>query len=193
MSWPADSDEALIDALAAARPAQTDVVGQALLAAVRGALTGEHELDRTLVRELLGAYEVGVGGEPVLVVPKRSMFAYVVGLVIAATAPSQVGASKTSQPGAGTVDAKTRAAIEAVAYDYVDGQLEGRGQGHLGDRLVDDHHHGLDGAAGAPGEVVDVEGDLLFRRRLGPLLRLVGCFGRVSHRCSPPGASPGGS
>lgn len=122
MSPPADSDDALIDALAAARPEQTDAVGQALLATVRGALTGS--VGPAL--ELLGAYEVA--GEQVLVVPKRSMFAYVVGLIIAATAPSQVGASKTLQPGAGTIDAKTRAAIEAVAYDYLDGQLEGDAQ-----------------------------------------------------------------
>lgn len=121
-----DSEEALIDALAAARPAQTDAVGLALLAAVRGALTASGDDGRASA--LLGAYEVDVAGESVLVVPKHGMFAYVFGLIIAATAPAQAGASKAAQAGAGSVDAQTRAAIEAVAYDYVDGQLEGDAQ-----------------------------------------------------------------
>jgi hypothetical protein len=55
------------------------------------------------------------------------MFASVLALIIAVTAPAPVGApsSKTSQS---VIDAKTRAAIEAVAFDYVDGQLEGDAQ-----------------------------------------------------------------
>lgn len=60
------------------------------------------------------------------------MFASVLALIIASTAPAQAGAPRskptTSRPGPAEIDAKTRAAIEAVAYDYVDGQLEGDAQ-----------------------------------------------------------------
>lgn len=55
------------------------------------------------------------------------MLAPVFAMILASTA-AQVGASKPSQPGVASVDALTRAAIEAVAYDYVDGQLEGDAQ-----------------------------------------------------------------
>lgn len=60
------------------------------------------------------------------------MFASVLALIIASAAPAQAGAPRskppTSQPGPSEIDAKTRAALEAVAYDYVDGQLEGDAQ-----------------------------------------------------------------
>lgn len=50
-------------------------------------------------------------------------------LLLASTASIQAcappSAPSTSEPGAGNIDARTRAAIEAVAFDYVDGQLEG--------------------------------------------------------------------
>lgn len=56
------------------------------------------------------------------------MLASVFSMIIAATAPAQVAAPSPSQPAITSVDAKTRAAIEAVAYDYLDGQLDGDAQ-----------------------------------------------------------------
>lgn len=46
-------------------------------------------------------------------------------LLLASAAPAQPAAATPTAPASGVLDAKTRAAIEAVAYDYVDGQLEG--------------------------------------------------------------------
>lgn len=51
---------------------------------------------------------------------------------LASSAPSPAAASPSTppptQPALAPIDAKTRAAIEAVAFDYVDGQLEGNAQ-----------------------------------------------------------------
>ncbi|MCY0986437.1 nuclear transport factor 2 family protein [Nannocystis sp. ILAH1] len=46
-------------------------------------------------------------------------------LFLTSTASPQAAAPPPAAPPAATIDAKTRAAIEAVAYDYLDGQLEG--------------------------------------------------------------------
>ena len=54
-----------------------------------------------------------------------------------------------------------------VVPHVLDGQLERRRERDLGDGLVDDHEHRLEGRAGAAREVVDVEGDLLLAARLG--------------------------
>jgi hypothetical protein len=59
-------------------------------------------------------------------------FALALALMFASTAPAQAGAQPAppppSQPKIETIDARTRAALEAVAYDYVDGQLEGNAE-----------------------------------------------------------------
>lgn len=48
--------------------------------------------------------------------------------LILATSAAQAGPAKLLQSDVASVDAGTRAAIEAVAYDYVDGQLAGDAQ-----------------------------------------------------------------
>jgi len=59
-------------------------------------------------------------------------FALALALMFASTTPAQAGAQPAppppSQPKIETIDARTRAALEAVAYDYVDGQLEGNAE-----------------------------------------------------------------
>ena len=47
--------------------------------------------------------------------------------LLASTSPAQPGVTtpKPTLPDIAVIDARTRAAIEAVAFDYVDGQLEG--------------------------------------------------------------------
>ena len=55
------------------------------------------------------------------------MLAHIVATLLATTA-APAGATRPPLPGLAGVDASTRAAIEAVAYDYLDGQLEGDAQ-----------------------------------------------------------------